>query len=228
MRPRLILASRSPRREEILRRLEIPFEVRGAEIDEDEMANQAPRPENAVVAAAYAKALQVARQVGEGLVLGFDTAVVVDGRRLGKPSSAEEAVHMIMTLSNRRHEVLTGVAVVDAAAARLLSDSPPLVLLDHEMGVTRGAAVGYARTGVVFEELSEERARLYVEKGESLDKAGAYGIQDKGSLIVKSVDGCYFNVVGLPVHLLSVLLSRFGVDLLAEAGRDRHGANADV
>ncbi len=220
MIPRLILASRSPRREEILRRLEIPFEVRWADVDEGHAAGEAPDPAQAAAAAAYAKARRVALEAPQGLVLGFDTVVVADGRRLGKPASPEQAREMILALSGRWHEVLTGVAVVDSEkAARLPENAPRVAAGDENFWRADGAAVGVERTRVLFEQISPERAALYVEKGESLDKAGGYGIQEKGSLLVKRIDGCYFNVVGLPVHLLCVLLRLFGVDLLALAGK---------
>lgn len=184
---RVILASQSPRRSDLLHLVRIDHEVRPAHIDETLVAGEAPR--------AYAerlareKALAVARQPGDAVVIGADTIVVVDSDVLGKPSDAREAVAMLTRLSGRTHLVETAVAVV-----------------------RNGAIVsGVEEVTVTFRQLSAAQIERYVETGEPLDKAGAYGIQGYGATIVQRVDGDYFAVMGLPLGLLVTLLRGVGV-----------------
>jgi len=138
------------------------------------------------------KARRVASRRAEGLVIGADTVVVIDGRVLGKPSGPEEAKAMLRQLSGREHQVITGIAVVDAATAVSRSDS--------------------ISTGVRFVPLAQQLIDRYVATGEPLDKAGGYGIQGYGALLVEGIQGDYNNVVGLPVRRLAELLGEFGYD----------------
>jgi len=172
-----VLASASPRRREILANAGFVFEVRPADVDETPLDGE--DPEEHVRRLARRKAEAVALGPGE-VVLAADTIVTVDGAILGKPAGAAEARRMLEQLSGRGHEVLTGICLRHGG----------------------GAIVDAARTRVWFLELSREEIDAYVASGEPLDKAGAYGIQGLASKFVRRIEGCYFNVVGLPVALV--------------------------
>jgi septum formation protein len=188
---RLILASGSPRRKELLENLGLEFQVIPS-LCEEKIVDTDP----VIIASSLAKqkAEDVAGRVKEGLVLGADTIVYLDGTILGKPRSKKEAVYMLNLLKGKEHQVITGVAVIDALAKKSMVD--------------------YEVTKVFFRDLTEKEVKNYVEKGESFDKAGAYGVQGLGSLLVQRIEGCYFNVVGLPLTKVYLLLQRFGVEIL--------------
>ena len=173
----LVLASRSPRRSEILLQAGIPFVVRPADVDETPRSDE--QPQDYVVRVALEKALAVAGDPDE-IILGADTTVVIGGRMLGKPRDAADAVDMLEALSGRRHEVLTGFCL--KTGARLIQDC--------------------SATSVWFAALSRQEIEDYVAGGEPMDKAGAYGIQGVASRYVERIEGCYFNVMGLPVSLV--------------------------
>lgn len=172
----IILASASPRRAELLRNAGIEFEVRVSNVPEIHVPGETA--EAYVRRLAQAKAEAVA-QAGR-IVLGADTTVCVDGSLLEKPADAEDAVRMLLRLSGRWHEVKTGICLI--RDGETVSDC--------------------ATTRVRFLEMSEEEIRGYAASGEPLDKAGAYGIQGLASKWIESIEGCYFNVVGLPVSLV--------------------------
>lgn len=185
--PRVILASQSPRRSDLLHLVRIDHEVRPAHIDETQGAGEAPRAHAERLA--REKALAIAREERRAVVIGADTIVVVDGEVLGKPSDAREAVVMLKRLSGRTHLVETAVAVA-----------------------RDGAIVsGVEEVEVTFRELSAAQIERYVATGEPLDKAGAYGIQGYGATIVQRVNGDYFAVMGLPLGLLVTLLRGVGI-----------------
>ena len=186
----LVLASSSPRRSEILTAVGWPFETRPAGVDETRRAGEPA--EDFVRRLAREKAEAVAQSLLFGLVLGADTTVVVDGEILEKPSDKDDARRMLRRLSGRWHEVLTGVALVRAETGRSTS--------------------GVARTRVRFAELSEEEVGRYVETGEPLDKAGAYAVQGRAAPFIESIEGEYWNVVGLPVRLVYELARDFRTD----------------
>jgi septum formation protein len=177
----LVLASQSPRRSEILRQAGIPFTVRAADVDESVLAAESPA--DYVQRLAKAKAHAVGAADGE-TVLGADTTVVIDGEILAKPADAADARRMLVRLSGRRHEVLTGICLRRG---------------DH-------AIRDYATTGVVFAALSDAEIDEYVASGEPMDKAGAYAIQGLASKFVERIEGDYFNVMGLPVAMVYRLL----------------------
>lgn len=192
---RLILASASPRRQEILRNAGFEFEVWPSSVPEDPLDAEAP--EAMVLRLAQQKALQVAAAAPEGsVVLGADTVVVLDREILGKPADAADAARMLRQLSGRAHRVLTGVSIVEAPS--------------------RVAASAHEVTEVRFRPLTEAEIQDYVASGEPFDKAGAYGIQGRASRFVTRIEGCYFNVVGLPVALVDTLLSSFRHDRHSE------------
>jgi len=179
-RKRLILASGSPRRADLLRQIGLEFEVIPSDIDEDEISGDSPQQR--ALNAALAKAMDVARKVDDGIVIGADTIVLLEGKILGKPSSPEEAVRMLTLLSGKTHQVITGVALIDVSSMKVESWTET--------------------TFVTFRVLSNDEIIEYVKTGIPLDKAGAYGIQDKAAAFVKRIEGCYFNVVGLPLAAL--------------------------
>jgi septum formation protein len=182
----LILASASPRRAELLRLVGIPFRQVTSQVGEDVDAPVVPVPH--VLELSRRKAQNVARGLTSGVVLGADTVVVLDGQILGKPADEEDAAKMLQRLGGRTHEVFTGLTLVDVAREVSVSD--------------------VERTEVTFRELTEEEISDYVATGEPMDKAGAYGIQGQGAVLVSAIKGCYYNVVGLPLAKLMDLLHR--------------------
>jgi septum formation protein len=173
----LVLASQSPRRAEILRHAGIPFTVRPANVDETPLPNESPA--HYVERLASAKAAAVPAAPGE-IVLGADTTVVIGDEMLGKPSSESDARRMLALLAGRQHQVITGICL--KLSAIFVCDS--------------------AVTAVTFAPMTESEIAAYAATGEPLDKAGAYAIQGLASKYVEKIDGCYFNVVGLPVALV--------------------------
>ena len=193
---KIVLASQSPRRKELLGRMGLEFVTQASKIDESAFDGLEAR--ELVATLSREKAQWIARQLdGETLVIGADTVVVRDGAALGKPKDAEDAVAMLLSLSGRNHQVCTGVTV--CRGDRVLTQ--------------------VEETQVTFRDLTEAEVRQYVSTGEPMDKAGAYGIQGLGGLLVEGIRGDYSNVVGLPVCRLGQMLKDFGVDCLALAGR---------
>lgn len=184
----VILASGSPRRRELLGRICADFRVVVSEVDE---TLGGPPTGETVTAVALAKARAVAGRVERGVVLGADTVVVIDGLALGKPRGAEEAKAMLRRLRGRSHEVITGVAVVEAPGGR--AESTAVV------------------TRVSMADVADAVIDAYVAGGEPFDKAGAYAIQGEGAALVAGFAGSYSNVVGLPLAATAGLLRRFGV-----------------
>ena len=186
--PRIILASQSPRRRELLSLIGIPHEVRPADVDET--LRDGEDPGDYCERLAREKALKVARETGgDAVVIGSDTTVVVDGVVLGKPDDDADARRMLRALSGRSHLVLTGVAV--ARGDRVES--------------------GVEEVGVTFRALDDEEIAAYVRTREPMDKAGAYGIQGYGATIVSRIEGDYFAVMGLALVRLVGLLGRVGI-----------------
>lgn len=192
--PDIILASASPRRQEILSLTGLSFKVIPSDFDESGVV-QWP-PEEHVVQSATGKAMDIALRIKEGVVIGADTVVVADNTILGKPFDSKEAIRMLRLLSGRSHYVYTGLCVIKRCDGR-----------------TTQSLQNYVKTEVIFGELTDEIIRAYVATGEPLDKAGAYGIQEMGSVLVESIVGDYFNVVGLPVYILARMLSDIGIPL---------------
>jgi septum formation protein len=195
----LVLASASPRRQELLRNAGIPFVVQAADIDESPREGEAPRDHAERLA--REKALAVFQLRPADCILGADTIVVVDGNILGKPRDAGDAARMLRMLSGRSHEVITGVCVVGAVGS-----GQGLVASGAE---TIGTAS--ETTLVTMNELSDGDIREYVATGEPIDKAGAYAIQGGASRWIPKIEGDYSNVVGLPVALVCRMLRERGV-----------------
>ena len=182
MGQRIILASTSPRRRELLDKMGLAYELRPRQTDE---RVDAP-PREAVALLAQRKARASAQGLSQGLVLGADTLVALDGRALGKPRDQQQARAMLAALSGRGHQVYTGVCLLDAATGR-----------------TR---VEVEETWVHFRPLSPEEIGSYVDSGEPMDKAGAYAIQGGAGAFVDRIEGSFENVMGLPIQLLERML----------------------
>ncbi len=193
--PRLsvALASISPRRRQLLESLGLTVVVVASGYDEDEHAERYPDPKDMVLAHALGKAAE-AHASGPPLLVAADTAVVIEGQVLGKPRDASEAAAMLRRLSGNRHVVHTGFALLDRASGRSTS--------------------GVESTAVTFMELDEAQIARYVATGEPLDKAGAYGIQGRGALLVASIDGDFYTVMGLPLARLGRAFASLGHELL--------------
>ena len=184
----VILASASPRRLALLQQIGIEATVCPA--DFDEVSGSAVQAEDVVLANAVGKCQAVVKIKGDSLpVIAADTVVVAEGVILGKPQDAEYAVAMLKQLSGKTHKVLTGITV--SYAGEMLAE--------------------VCETKVVFRDLTDEEIKNYVATGEPLDKAGAYGIQGKGAVLVEKIDGCYNNVVGLPLTRMQLILAKLGV-----------------
>jgi septum formation protein len=188
----LVLASASPRRQELLRNAGISFTVQPADVDETPLPDELPRA--CAERLAREKALAVWRTRPQDRVLGADTIVVVDETILGKPADAADAARMLRRLSGRVHCVITGVCVVEAVARGQLPVAS---------GELRTAS---ETTLVTMNELSDEEIRDYIATGEPMDKAGAYAIQGMASRWIPRIEGDYSNVVGLPVALVFAML----------------------
>lgn len=185
--PRLVLASASPRRADLLRQMGLEPELRPAHVDESYLPGESA--EAHVERLARAKADAVARHEAGALVVGGDTVVVHEGRVLGKPRDQGEAVEMLLALAGRTHVVLSGIALAGGPAGTV-------------------SAIG--RAEVRFRDFGAEQAREYAATGEPLDKAGGYGIQGLGAALVDGIVGDYYTVVGLPIGRLIELLERSG------------------
>ena len=197
MTPQLILASRSPRRRRLLARLGLPFRVVIPQLDEDVALPSSGQPEELAEALAVAKAEAVAGDEREGIVIAADTIVVDDDTILGKPADGSEAASTLRRLRGKTHRVITGLAVVDAGSGQ--------------------RAASHVVTAVHMRHYSDSEIAAYVARGEPLDKAGAYAIQDEQFHPVASYDGCYCNVVGLPLKTLVTLLRRAGLDITSRS-----------
>ncbi|MGA9363310.1 MAG: Maf family protein [Bacteroidota bacterium] len=186
--PRLILASSSPRRATLLRQIGLEFEIIPSSVQEN--VNGYKSPIRLVTSLAREKVDDVATKISEGIIVGADTVVVLDGKQLGKPRDAAEAREMLRFLSGREHCVYTGFALLHIPSRDSMSD--------------------YEVTRVKFRELSTDEIDAYVKSGSCLDKAGAYGIQDDfGAVFVERIDGCYYNVVGFPLTKFYLAWQKF-------------------
>ena len=182
---KIILASGSPRRRELLTDLGIKFEIM---VDNSsEVTPKNVSPDEVVMTLAKNKLRNVAKNApGDSLIIAADTVVACDGRILGKPKDEAQAFEMLSALSGRRHSVYTGVAVGDNKTGKIVCE--------------------FEKTDVFFRKLEDDEIKRYIATGEPMDKAGAYGIQNLGALFVERIDGDYFNVVGLPLCRLGKIL----------------------
>ncbi len=183
---RLILASGSPRRRELLTRMGYSFEICTPDVDE----NVSGHASDIVRTLAVRKGRAAATHYTDGVLIASDTLVSLNGEPLGKPVDADDARRMLSSLSGREHEVFSGVCLIDVATGR--------------------EEVQVVRTGVWFREITDQEIEDYIATGEPMDKAGAYAIQGIGGKFVKRFDGSYENVVGFPVDAVREMLSHFG------------------
>ena len=190
---KFILASNSPRRQEIFRKLNIEFEVITADIEEI-IDNNIP-PYRLACDLAYQKASNIITHIqGDGIIIAADTIVYNNGV-FGKPHNHQAAYEMIKSLSGKTHEVITGLAIIDTNTNKEVKE--------------------YEITKVHFRKIEDEEIYKYIATGEPMDKAGGYGIQGKASLFIRKIDGDYYNVVGLPVYKLGeILKNKFDISLL--------------
>lgn len=189
---RIILASASPRRRQLLEQLGLRFEVQPSSQREDHPATA--EPHQLVRNLSAAKAAEIARQQENAIIIAADTIVETEGRILGKPHSDAEAAEMLSALNGRAHKVITGFTVMD-------TESSAMVIRSVE-------------TTVHMRKLAREEIEAYVKSGEPVGKAGAYAIQGLGAAIVERIDGDFYNVVGLPVFSLIETLKEFGIRVL--------------
>ncbi|MBI5076438.1 MAG: septum formation inhibitor Maf [Nitrospirae bacterium] len=188
----IILASASPRRKELLSLIGLKFRVDVSDYEED--LNLKLKPHELAKHLSFEKARAVAGKHKDALIIAADTFIVFKGKLLGKPHTDKEAMRMLTLLNGKLHSVITGYTVLDTSNGKKSSSA--------------------VETKVWFRKMANEELHAYVETGEPLDKAGAYAIQGIGSLIVKKIEGDYFNVIGLPVASLSATLKKFGISVL--------------
>jgi len=189
---KIILASSSDRRKELLTRLGIKYTAMPSKIDEDGYDYE--HPDKLVQELSLAKASNVANVVENALIIAADTVVAHDNKILGKPEDEEDAKRMLQLLENDKHEVFTGLALISA---------------DDEMHF-----LDYDVTEVFMRKVEKEEIERYIKTGEPMDKAGSYGIQGKGGIFVNKIVGSYFTVMGLPIHLLSMALKSFSIEII--------------
>ncbi|MDR1773974.1 MAG: Maf family protein [Clostridioides sp.] len=192
---KIILASASPRRREILHRYHLDFQVIKADIDESMLEQESPI--DLVKRLSFEKGMFVAKKNNNDLVISADTIVVLNDKILGKPLNRLEAFEMISSLSNKKHKVITGFSLINLSNNKIIND--------------------FVVTEVKFKKLTDKNINDYLDTGEYVDKAGAYGIQGYGALLVESIEGDFFNIVGFPISKVSDLLrSEFHIDLLKQ------------
>lgn len=186
-----ILASASPRRAELLKQIGLDFKIIPSTFQEETLLRSDPA--RLVKDLALNKAKQVAQNIATGLVIGADTIVFLEGQILEKPSGVDEATRMLAALSGKTHQVFTGIALIEVPGWK--------------------TKVDYETTRVKFRSLTRSEIDAYVSTREPLDKAGAYGIQGKGALLVEGINGCYFNIVGLPLAKLVMMFHEFKISV---------------
>ncbi|CCU78496.1 Septum formation protein Maf [Halanaerobium saccharolyticum subsp. saccharolyticum DSM 6643] len=189
---KLVLASASPRREEILKKLNLKFTIVPAKINEENFSNSDPI--ELVKTLALEKAKSVSELVEEAIVIAADTVVVFKGQILGKPADEADAKNMLKSLNSNQHQVITGLAV--------LNSSKEKIFVEHNI------------TDVKMTNMTEKEIDNYIETGEPMGKAGSYAIQGYGGLFVEEIKGSYHSVMGLPIHQLAKLLDKFNYGIL--------------
>lgn len=190
---KIILASTSPRRKELAQTMGLDFEIVPSNYEEDMLGNKKLAPKEMVKMFAFGKANDVAKKLKEGIVIGVDTIGFFEGKKLGKPKSEKEAFDMIKSFSGKSVKAHSGICLIDVKNGKIIRD--------------------YEITDVKFRKLSEEEIKRYISTGEPMDKAGAFAIQGLGSIFIKKINGCYFNVMGFPIYNIYKNLSKLGVNI---------------
>jgi septum formation protein len=191
MKQKIILASTSPRRRDLLKQIGLDFEIMPSEYEEDmtlKMSNK-----KLVKTLAYGKAEAVAKKLKSGVVIGSDTFVVFEGKRLGKPKDKKEAEKMLNNISGKWVKIYTGLAIIDVARKK--------ELLDCEVGKVK------------IKSLDKKEIATYIATGEPLDKAGAFAVQERGAIFIEKVQGCFTGIIGLPLNRLYVNLKKLGINI---------------
>jgi septum formation protein len=188
---RIILASASPRRKELLEKLGLKFEVDASNCEEE--IDPVLGPDELVRRISITKAKAVAQRHQDAVIIAADTIGVIGKKLLGKPHTADEAGKMLAKISGKSHEVITGFTILDTVTNKIMT--------------------GTVSTKVYIKKLTQQEIAAYVQTGEPLDKAGAYGIQGRGAVIVEKIEGDYYNVMGLPLSALTVALIEFGISV---------------
>lgn len=189
---KIVLASGSPRRKEILENMNLKFDIIKSEIEETIVENESP--EELVKRLSYEKAHDIASKNLDSIVIGADTIVVLNNNVLGKPKDEDEAFNMLKRMSGKEHDVITGISILCLGLKKEIND--------------------YCVSKVKFKNLSDEEIYSYIRTGECMDKAGAYGIQGLGGLLVEYIKGDYFNIVGFPISFAAEILKNdFDIDI---------------
>lgn len=191
MKKKIILASTSPRRHGLAQQMGLEFEIVPSNYEEDMSMDMGPA--ELAKTLSYGKAKEVASRMKEGIVLGVDTFVVFEGKKLGKPKSEEDAFNMLRSFSGKSQEVYSGVALINCETGEEIQD--------------------YEVTKVKFRDMDDLEIKNYIKTREPMDKAGAYGIQGLSSIFIEKVDGCYSNAVGFPIYNIYKNLKKIGVDI---------------
>lgn len=186
---KIILASQSPRRKKLLNQIGLNFEIRASKYEEDMTVKK--DPQELVQFLALNKAKDVAQYYQDAIVIGADTIVVYKNKVIGKPKNVEEARKTLRNLSGQKHEVITGFAVIDISKNEIIND--------------------FGLAQVQFRKLDQKEIEDYIQTGEPLDKAGSYGIQSKGAVLIDKIEGDYFSVVGLPIAKIYMALKELGI-----------------
>lgn len=189
---KIILASGSPRRKQILEQVGLNFIVEVSDYEEKSIPGVSPS--EFVETLSLEKANAVAKNHNDAIIIGADTIVVLNSQILGKPKTKQDAREMLKKLSGNTHSVFTGFTIIDTVNKRTITN--------------------HVETKIRFKNLSEEEIRAYIETGEPMDKAGAYGVQDKGALFVEHIEGDYSSVMGLPIVKIFEILKELGIDIL--------------
>lgn len=189
MKPKIILASTSPRRKQLLEQIGLDFKTMPSDYEEDMNMNLSPK--ELVKTLAYGKAKDVADKINEGIVIGVDTFLVKNKRIIGKPHTKEKAHEMLNSQSGKTIKVYSGLALIDAKTGKKITD--------------------YDVSRFTFKKLSDKEIKNYIETEEPIDKAGAIAIQGLGGIFIKKIKGGYSNIIGLPLPLLSNHLQEFGI-----------------
>ena len=193
MQPKIILASTSPRRHGLLQQIGLKFEIVPSRYEED-MTMKLP-PHKLAMTLARGKAFDVAKRRKSGIIIGVDTFVVLGKQLLGKPKNMDEAKRMLREQSGKTQKIYSGITIIDAKTGK--------------------ESLDYVVTKIKMKNISKQEIDNYVATGEPLDKAGAFAIQGMGAVFVEKIDGCYYNVMGLPLNRLAQNLKKFGVDVFS-------------